>query len=542
VTRNADLSPTWDAPYAHRDGLGLLGPGSPMFEGLALRTWRAAWANRRTTPVNVLICGDSNGVGYYGSAQQDPWVRQLTTDLCTANGQRPDPGYVPRHSLTNYLHTWTTSGAVTEFATSGLGYAATSPAANGGYIEVTETCDRFWVRYTGGTLIGVFTVTIDGGAPITVAFQAGTITGGRTWDSGPLTRGAHTVRITSTDPTFACRLEGIYFFDGNGNTSGAQGLISAADSQTGTGVRVWNGAKFGTRAGHFAASSATTWWTDGLDKVNPHLVILAWITNEITAGTSAAQYKADMAAVVAQINTVMAAAGKPAPSYVVVVPHGTGASASTITPYRTAAYEVAATIGAATVDRSALAGYVGTNVADVWGITTPLDGSSRVHLSTQGHREMGQHLADYLLRSVGARPAGVSDTGTLPVHQLPVGTSSTTVAAGDDSRITGAAPLNAATNNQTGTTYTLVLSDAGKVVELNNASAITLTVPTNASVAFPTGTPIGVWQQGAGQVTVTAAGGVTLRAPAGAHTRAQYSTLSLRYRGGNEWVISGDAS
>ncbi|MGB1278485.1 MAG: hypothetical protein ACPG5V_00880 [Vibrio cyclitrophicus] len=39
-------------------------------------------------------------------------------------------------------------------------------------------------------------------------------------------------------------------------------------------------------------------------------------------------------------------------------------------------------------------------------------------------------------------------------------------------------------NTQTGTTYTLVLGDAGKVLTLTNASAITLTVPTHASVAF----------------------------------------------------------
>ena len=422
-----------------RDALGVLAPGAPGYEGLTLRTWRAAWANRRAAPANVLILGDSNSVGYFASAQQDPWVRQLVADLCAANGQRPDVGYVPRHSLTNYLHTWTTSGTATEFSTSGLGYAAVSLAAGGGYTEVTETCDRFWVRYTGGTLIGAFTVTVDGGSPVTVPFEAGTITGGRTWDSGPLTRGSHTVRITASDASFPCRLEGIYFFDGNGNTSGSQGMITAQNSQTGTGLRVWNGAKFGTRAGHFAASSATTWWTDNLDKVNPHLVVLAWITNEITAGTSAAQYKTDMAAVVAQINTVMAAAGRPTPSYLVVVPHGTGASESTITAYRTAAYEVAATIGAAVVDRSSLAGYVGTSTADVWGLTTPLDGSSRVHLSTQGHRAMGEHVADYLLRAGGRRPAGVDDSNLVPAHQLPAATTSTqgALSATDKAKLDG---------------------------------------------------------------------------------------------------------
>src|SRR3972149_3898550 len=60
--------------------------------------------------------------------------------------------------------------------------------------------------------------------------------------------------------------------------------------------------------------------------------------------------------------------------------------------------------------------------------------------------------------------------------------------------------LSVSVNNQTGTTYTLVIGDAGKVVEMNNAAAITLTVPTNASVAFAVGTVMEIWQQGDGQV------------------------------------------
>ncbi len=104
------------------------------------------------------------------------------------------------------------------------------------------------------------------------------------------------------------------------------------------------------------------------------------------------------------------------------------------------------------------------------------------------------------------------------------------------------ANLSVSTNSQSGTTYTLVLGDAGLVVELNNASAITLTVPANSSVAFPVGTVLELYQQGAGQVTVAAAGGVTLRAPGGAKTRVQYSTVSLRKRATDEWVVTGDSA
>lgn len=97
-----------------------------------------------------------------------------------------------------------------------------------------------------------------------------------------------------------------------------------------------------------------------------------------------------------------------------------------------------------------------------------------------------------------------------------------------------------AVNLQTATPYTLVLADAGKIVEMNLAGANTLTIPTNATVAFPIGTLIQVDQVGAGTTTIAGAGGVTLR-PSGTLTlRAQWSSASLRKRGTDEWVVSGD--
>ena len=65
-------------------------------------------------------------------------------------------------------------------------------------------------------------------------------------------------------------------------------------------------------------------------------------------------------------------------------------------------------------------------------------------------------------------------------------------------------------NTQTGTTYTFVLTDAGKLVTCDNAAAISVTVPPNSSVAFPTGTRLDVIGIGAGIVTIVAGGGVTV--------------------------------
>jgi hypothetical protein len=95
-------------------------------------------------------------------------------------------------------------------------------------------------------------------------------------------------------------------------------------------------------------------------------------------------------------------------------------------------------------------------------------------------------------------------------------------------------------NAQTGTTYTLVIGDAGKLVTMSNASANTLTVPPNSSVAFATGTVIHVSQAGAGKTTVAQGSGVTIRKTDTFSARAQYSWLTLIKIATDEWYLTGD--
>jgi hypothetical protein len=98
-------------------------------------------------------------------------------------------------------------------------------------------------------------------------------------------------------------------------------------------------------------------------------------------------------------------------------------------------------------------------------------------------------------------------------------------------------------NNQTGTSYTLVASDAGDLVTLTNAAAITLTIPTNATVAFATGTQITISQNGVGKVTVAGAVGVTVNSADGfLSLRNQYSAGTLIKTNTNNWILIGDTS
>ncbi len=89
--------------------------------------------------------------------------------------------------------------------------------------------------------------------------------------------------------------------------------------------------------------------------------------------------------------------------------------------------------------------------------------------------------------------------------------------------------------------YTLALADKGKVVEMNVATANNLTVPPNSSVAFPINTRIDIAQYGAGQTTVVAGSGVTIRSEGSKlKLKSRYGGASLYKRGTDEWVLVGN--
>lgn len=98
-----------------------------------------------------------------------------------------------------------------------------------------------------------------------------------------------------------------------------------------------------------------------------------------------------------------------------------------------------------------------------------------------------------------------------------------------------------ALNAQTGTSYTIVLADDGKLVTCDNAAAIALTIPPNSSVAFGIGTQINIMQLGAGVVTVTAGVGVTLRsAGSKLKTNGQYAVATCCKIATDTWVVVGN--
>jgi hypothetical protein len=95
--------------------------------------------------------------------------------------------------------------------------------------------------------------------------------------------------------------------------------------------------------------------------------------------------------------------------------------------------------------------------------------------------------------------------------------------------------------NRQATSFTLALTDRGKLVETNVGAANTITVPPNSSITFPIGTKIDIAQYGAGQTTIVPGIGVTVRSAGGAlKLSAQYSGATIVKIGTDEWYLFGD--
>lgn len=104
--------------------------------------------------------------------------------------------------------------------------------------------------------------------------------------------------------------------------------------------------------------------------------------------------------------------------------------------------------------------------------------------------------------------------------------------------------INLGINAQTGTTYTTVLADNGKLITQTNASPITTTIPPFSSVAYPVGAQLNFVQYGAGKVTFAQGVGVTISSTGATATapelRAQYSSATAICVAQDDWLIAGD--
>jgi predicted secreted protein len=138
----------------------------------------------------------------------------------------------------------------------------------------------------------------------------------------------------------------------------------------------------------------------------------------------------------------------------------------------------------------------------------------------------------------GLTGGGTSGTVTLDIDS----TVSTLTGTQTLTNKTLTAPIiNLSFNPQTGTSYTLVSGDSGKLVTLSNAAAITLTIPPSI---FTAGEQINLQSIGAGLTTFAAGAGVTITStgatPAAPILRAQYSAATVICTASDVFTIIGD--
>ena len=135
----------------------------------------------------------------------------------------------------------------------------------------------------------------------------------------------------------------------------------------------------------------------------------------------------------------------------------------------------------------------------------------------------------------------IGETGAVP--QLGTLTAGTGVTVSNSDHAITVASTGTTLKNETGTTYTFLLSagDEGKFFTFTNEAAITVTVPTNAAQAFPIGSIIGFQQGGAGKVTFSGAVPPTLKSADNAYTTVKlYSVGCLVKIASDVWAIGGD--
>ena len=189
-----------------------------------------------------------------------------------------------------------------------------------------------------------------------------------------------------------------------------------------------------------------------------------------------------------------------------------------------------------------LAGGIDTSMAQLKGGTTGQI-LSKTNGTDMAFTWITNDVGDITAVTAGTGLSGGGTSGAVTVSIDTATTVDKTTAQTLTNKTLTAPVLNLAFNAQTGTTYTLVAGDTGKLVTASNASAITVTVPPSV---YSAGEQIHIQQIGAGQVTFAQGSGVTITSTGATASapklRAQYSAATVICTASNTFTIVGDLS
>jgi hypothetical protein len=182
-----------------------------------------------------------------------------------------------------------------------------------------------------------------------------------------------------------------------------------------------------------------------------------------------------------------------------------------------------------------------TDVSDttgsVNGTTKKVTVANLVAAAPQGDLVASNNLSDVSSAATSRTNLGLGDAATKTVGTADtnvIGVSSGTVDLGGNKL----EDFDASINDQTGTAYTLVAGDNGKVVVLNNASAVTVTVPSGLGAGFN----CSFIQKGAGQVSFSASGTTINNRQSHTKINGQYGVASIVAYAADTFVLAGDTA
>ncbi|MEO8785171.1 MAG: SGNH/GDSL hydrolase family protein, partial [Candidatus Saccharimonadales bacterium] len=539
--------------------------GGTQIKLKGLDSWYTTLATASTTAAKIVVIGDS-----IASLSSTAWPWLLTQGMAIyGNSYSPDQGYYFAAHLTYSNDLGATVGTTNNNGVAGWANTLTT----GQVITKTMSCKAITVVYTkqsgGGTI-----VVSDGTTTQNITTSAGTT--------------SYSNLTTVTFPSYASRT---VTFTASGSSVTMEGAYIHADATTG--VQIWNASHSGYTTNDFVGSSTNgdpnSHALNLIQNLVPDLVIMATDYNDVTTANysnwaqqlitnirgvgsmpillispwnnirqamgatarSLAAANTNVAAIdfytplgnishispsndpfaISVDGTHPTAEGQALQADIVQAaisgdPIGTALTTQMRGYNRNISGATATISGAATVagilttntkflaDLGAANGSVsvgGYGVYPIVGITNQTDTYWQAILTSAGLASILGAPGAALVFGPGG--ANVPDTWISRTSDGGLATSGAVL------------PINA----QTGTTYTFVKADAGKLVTSTNSSAQTLTIPANATTAFPIGSVITVTQAGTGTLTVTGATGVTVNGvSAGSLATSQYNTVLAR--------------
>jgi len=195
-----------------------------------------------------------------------------------------------------------------------------------------------------------------------------------------------------------------------------------------------------------------------------------------------------------------------------------------------------------------LAGVAAESLAGLTDVIITSPSTSQILVYNGANWVNGGETGDISAVTSGTGITVTNGTGPIPTIAIDTATTVDLNTAQTLTNKTLTSPLiNLGINTQTGTTFTPALSDNGKIVTLNNAAAISVTIPTDASVDYPIGAQITfAWITGAGQPTISAVtpGTTTILSTGATSTapklRVANSTATAVKLAINNWLVLGD--